>query len=207
MPRAMQAEPHVVEWAVAARTYPGEATSGDHSLVKSVGGDTLAAVVDALGHGRDASPAASRAIAIIDRYAHEPLSSIVERCHRELIGTRGVVMSLAAFRSADHSMSWLGVGNVDGVLVSADRQARPASKTLLNRSGIVGGDLPKSNPAVVSLTRGDTLIFSTDGVRSGFAGSVIPTESPQVIADRVMVGYAKGTDDALVLVVRYSGDH
>ena len=54
---------------------------------------------------------------------------------------------------------------------------------------------------------GDTLILSTDGIRSGFAASVTSAEAPQVIADRVLAGYAKGTDDALVLVVRYLGDH
>jgi hypothetical protein len=146
-------------------------------------------------------------VAILDRYAHEPLPAILEQCHKELIGTRGVVMSLASFRPAEHVMSWLGVGNVDGVLVSSDPTARPQRRTLLTRSGIVGGDLPKLSPSTVPVVTGDTLIFSTDGVRTGFAGTVTSAESPQEIADRVMATYAKGTDDALVLVVRYLGDH
>jgi negative regulator of sigma-B (phosphoserine phosphatase) len=63
------------------------------------------------------------------------------------------------------------------------------------------------SPRVVPLTRGDTLIFSTDGVRPGFAGGVTLAESPQEIADRVIAAHAKETDDALVLVARYLGDH
>jgi hypothetical protein len=204
--RAVQTAARTLEWAVASRPYPGEASSGDASLVKSLSGGVLVAVVDALGHGKDAAPTASTAVAVVDRYAHEPLPSILERCHRELIGTRGAVMSLASFQPADHAMSWLGVGNVDGFLVSAEPKARTPSRTLITRSGIVGGDLPKITPSVVPLIPGDILTFSTDGVRTGFADSVTSAESPQEIADRVITHYAKGTDDALVLVVRYLGD-
>lgn len=179
---------------------------GDHALVKPFPNGVLVAVVDALGHGREAAPAADKAVATLERYAHEPLSSILQRCHADLMGTRGAVISLASFDTAGHSMSWLGVGNVEGVLISADPRARPRSTMLLTRAGIVGGDFPKGNPWVLSLTPGDTLIFSTDGIRPGFAESVSLEQSPQETADGVLAAHAKETDDALVLVVRYLGD-
>jgi hypothetical protein len=62
------------------------------------------------------------------------------------------------------------------------------------------------NPWVVPLVRGDTLIFTTDGVRPGFAAGITLTESPQELADRILADHAKETDDALVLVVRFLGD-
>ena len=202
----LQTETQLLDWAVGSRAFPGQTSTGDRALVKAFPKGTLVAVVDALGHGPEAVPAAERAVALLERYAHEPLPSILQRCHTELIGSRGVVMSLASFKPSDHTMSWLGVGNVEGVLVSADPRSRPQTTLLLTRGGIVGGDLPKASPWVVPLSRGDTLLFSTDGVRPGFASTVTLAESPQEIADRVIAGYAKETDDALVLVVRYLGD-
>jgi hypothetical protein len=201
-----QAEVRSLEWGVAWRALPGEAISGDQSIVRMQPHGILVGVVDALGHGREAAAAAGKAIGILQRYAHEPLNSLVQRCHAELIGTRGVVMSLACFRTDENSMTWLGVGNVEGFLVSAETRP-PRSTTLLTRNGIVGAELsPKVNPWVVPLTRGDTLVFATDGVRPGFAAGLTLTESPQELADRILAGYAKETDDALVLVVRFLGD-
>jgi hypothetical protein len=34
----------------------------------------------------------------------------------------------------------------------------------------------------------------------------VPDKEPQAIADRILASYRKGTDDALVLVVRCLGD-
>ena len=81
----LQAEAQLLEWAVASRAFPGETSTGDHSLVKAFPKGTLVGVVDALGHGPEAAPAAEKAIAVLERYAHEPLPSIIQRCHTELI--------------------------------------------------------------------------------------------------------------------------
>jgi negative regulator of sigma-B (phosphoserine phosphatase) len=132
-----QAEVRSLEWGVAWRALPGESISGDQSLVRMLPHCILVGVVDALGHGREAAAAASKAIDILQRFAHEPLPSLVQRCHAELIGTRGVVMSLACFNPDESSMTWLGVGNVEGVLVSAESRPQPRSTTLLTRGGIV----------------------------------------------------------------------
>jgi hypothetical protein len=103
-------------------------------------------------------------------------------------------------------MAWLGVGNVEGILLSADPRAQPPNTTLVTRAGIVGSDLPTVSAWTVPLTRGDTLIFTTDGVRPGFAAGLNRAERPQDQADRILARHAKDTDDALVMVVRYLGD-
>src|SRR5436190_24156041 len=101
-------ETQLLDWAVASRAFPGQTSTGDRAVVKAFPTGTLVAVVDALGHGPEAAAAADKAVAVLERHAHEPLPSIVQRCHTDLIGSRGVVMSLASFKPSDHSMSWLG---------------------------------------------------------------------------------------------------
>lgn len=112
-------------------------------------------------------------------------------------------MSLASINALDNTMTWLGVGNVDGVLLRPDANASPVRESLLVRSGIVGYQLPPLRLSTISLVRGDVLIFATDGIRSGFVEGVRLTNSPQEIAESIIARYIKKTDDALVLVARY----
>ena len=197
----------LIEWGVAALALPGEAESGDGHLVKPVGTGVLVAVVDGLGHGAEAASAAKAAIAALERHATESPARLVERCHRALQGTRGVVMSVAHFTQRERSMTWVGVGNVEGLLVYGDGAARSsaARASLVTRGGIVGSELPRLHPVVLPIAPGDTLIFATDGVREGFAEGLSREAPPQQLADQILARHGKGTDDALVLVARYLG--
>jgi hypothetical protein len=100
-------------------------------------------------------------------------------------------------------MTWLGVGNVEGILLRADPEAQPRREWLMLRGGLVGFDLPRLRPATLRISDGDTLCFATDGIQNGFAEELSVHEVPQRIADRILTRCAKGTDDALVLVARY----
>ena len=48
---------------------------------------------------------------------------LLEQCHRALARTRGVVMSVASVRARELTVTWLGVGNVEGVLARSDPAA------------------------------------------------------------------------------------
>jgi serine/threonine protein phosphatase PrpC len=115
--------------------------------------------------------------------------------------TRGAVLSLALF--APGSLTWLGVGNVDGVVV---RSAASAPEHLLVRSGVVGRQLPSLEVSRLAVTRGDTLILATDGIKGHFADDPgVAFRARPMVAEQILVDYSKGTDDALVMVVRYLG--
>jgi len=207
MPETSVGTPALIEWGVASLALPGEAQSGDLHLVKQVATGALVAVVDGLGHGAEAATAARAAVAALERHATESPVPLVERCHRALQGTRGVVMNVAVFGRSDRSMTWLGVGNVEGLLLYGDGAARSGSPRagLVTRGGIVGSELPRLHPVVLPVASGDTLIFATDGIREGFADGLSPEASPQQLADQILARHGKGTDDALVLVARYLG--
>jgi negative regulator of sigma-B (phosphoserine phosphatase) len=207
MPESSVGTAAVIEWGVATQALPGEAQSGDLHLVKQVGTSVLVAVVDGLGHGAEAAAAARAAVAALERHATESPVPLIARCHRALQGTRGVVMSVAVLGRPDRSMTWLGVGNVEGLLLYGDGAARSGSAraTLVTRGGIVGSELPRLHPVVLPIASGDTLVFATDGIREGFADGLSPEASPQQLADQILARHGKGTDDALVLVARYRG--
>ena len=107
--------PPLIDWGVATLALAGQTESGDLHLVKPVGRGVLVAAVDGLGHGAEAAAAARAAVTALDRHADEFLIPVVRKCHEALIGTRGVVMSLAYLDGAKRSLIWLGIGNVEGV--------------------------------------------------------------------------------------------
>lgn len=203
----------LIEWGVAAQSLNGGAESGDQYLIRPFPNGVLVAVVDGLGHGPKAATVAKTVVTTLEGHAHESVVPLLKRCHEELMGTRGVVMSLASFSALGETMTWLGVGNVRGLLLRADAESSPARESLLLRGGVVGYRLPTLRPTAIPVVRGDTLILATDGIRSGFAEGlrIKPVEGltggdlPQQIADRILARYGRGTDDALVLVTRYRG--
>ena len=196
----------LIDWGVATLMLAGEQESGDLHLIKPVGTGVLVSVVDGLGHGAEAAAAARAAVAALNRHAQESVLPLLQRCHQALAGTRGVVVSVALFDRADGSMTWLGVGNVEGVLLYADSGRRRGRERLVTRGGIVGSELPPLRAEVLAVAPGDTLILATDGIRSGFADDLAIDAPPQQLADQILARSGKGTDDALVLVARYLGD-
>jgi len=192
-----------IETAFATLPLPGQAESGDLSIIERVGKGTLVAVVDGLGHGEDAASAAHAAVGALDRYSREPLIELVRRCHDALVGLRGVVLGLAYLDPQAATMAWLGVGNIGGVLLRADLGNRPSRITLVPNAGFIGAEQARPTTRSVPLALGDTVILYSDGIKDGFAESLMLSHAPQEIADFVITRHVKGNDDALVLVARY----
>jgi len=195
----------LIDWGFAALALPGQTESGDRCLVKLFCEGVLVAAVDGIGHGDEAAAAAQAAIATLEADPREPVITLLTRCHENLRSTRGVVMSVAWFDVRHGMMTWLGVGNVLGILLRRQSTMSFTEETLLLRGGVVGSQLPVLQAAVLQVNPGDTLIFATDGVRSNFATGPIRYEPPQKAADRILAEHSKGNDDALVLVARYLG--
>jgi hypothetical protein len=195
----------LVEYGVAKSILPGQGESGDRHVVCCGGEGILIAAIDGIGHGGEAANAAEAAMAILKASPQEPVISLLERCHEGLRSTRGVVLSLASIDPKHGLMTWLGVGNVQGVLMRAGAQKGSVGEVLLLRGGVVGSQLPALQAAVLPIRRGDTLVFVTDGVRGEFVEGLSALESPQRAADKILKRHGRGDDDALVLVVRLTG--
>ena len=198
------AVPSGVSWAVAQRALPGETQSGDLSLVEAFPRGVLLAAVDGLGHGSEAADAARVAVELLRSHAGDGPLALVRRCHLALERTRGVVMSLASLDTRDGTLAWMGVGNVRGVVVRADPGGNAGSELLLLRGGVVGYNLPALGESVLRVAPDDILVFATDGVAGDFATEMVPLPEPQVLADRILARWGKLTDDALVLVARFT---
>ncbi len=194
-----------LEWGVASEAITGETLSGDRYVVIPSESRALIGVIDGLGHGVRASAVAQTTLETL--YAHYPQENasvvrLFQRCHEALRGSRGVVMSLALLDAEAQTSTWFGVGNVKGVMIHTNGR-QPEVKSMFLRGGIVGYNLPTPRPIVTPLSPETMLILATDGLRSEFTHALPLAGGPQAIADHLFTEYHRGTDDALVLVVRY----
>jgi negative regulator of sigma-B (phosphoserine phosphatase) len=194
-----------IEWGIATRCRQGEAMSGDLAVVSLLPEGALVAGIDGLGHGGEAARAARKAAGVMRESPSQDLVWLVQRCHSALRGTRGAAISVAFVSASESRMTWLGVGNVEGRVLSGDPAAtRPKASLALGR-GVPGHELPAVRAATITMRPGDVLLLATDGVDPGFADSLELSGSSQTISERILSAHWKPSDDALVIVVRYLG--
>jgi phosphoserine phosphatase RsbX len=201
--QAERARPPWLEWAVAVRPRPGEAVSGDAALVELDGNAAVVAAVDGLGHGAAAADASQRAVEALRGRAGTDADELVRLCHGALRGTRGAAVAIASITG--DALAWAGVGNVEGWIFGGAGAGRGRPTSLLLRPGVVGATLPPARPSRERLRRGDVLILVSDGISPRFADGLDPVGSPQRLAETIMRGHARASDDAVVVVARYLG--
>jgi phosphoserine phosphatase RsbX len=183
----------------------GETTSGDLAVVTLLPQGVLVAGIDGLGHGDEAARAARKAAEVLREGPSQDLVLLVERCHAALKGTRGAAISLAFLSPSESGMTWLGVGNVEGRVLSGDPSAIRPKGSLPLGNGVPGHELPAVKAATLDLRTGDVLVFATDGVGTAFADSLDISGSARAISERILTEHWKPLDDALVVAVRYLG--
>ena len=201
--RAAPNWPAELELGIAERALPGEPRSGDRAVLVAYEGGALVAAIDGLGHGIEAADAADIAAGVLAASPDEEPVRLLEICHAALARTRGAVMTLAWFDLVSASMTWTGVGNVEGRLVHANAGPRAPTQGALTKGGVVGYNLPSIRVTGTDLEDGDVMVLATDGIDSGFARAITAGGSAQRIANRILAAHGKASDDALVVVVRF----
>jgi negative regulator of sigma-B (phosphoserine phosphatase) len=194
--------PRELECGVAGAAMDGEDRSGDLAVFAPLPGGGLACLIDGLGHGDAAADASEAAARVIRDHAGAPPQELLDRCHEALRDTRGVVMTLARFDVAAGTLLWTGVGNVDARLWHPSEGGR--HDVALVFGGVVGYQVPRVRPSMLTLAPGDLLVMVTDGIGPGFPAALDGGGPAQIIAERIFTGFSKGTDDSLAVVVRYA---
>ena len=194
----------LVEWAAAARPLEGERLSGDAHFVREDDRGVLLAAFDGLGHGEGAHRAAALGVAALERSRTEQVTEALQACHEALSGSRGAALTLAFLRPGGE-LSWIGVGNVEGVVLRAAGTATGRHERLLVRPGAAGAGRLAMRAGATVLRPLDALVLATDGVGADFVTSLDPRAAPRALAPELLARHRRATDDALVLVARYLG--
>jgi len=184
-----------VESAAFSRPKPGEDHNGDAYIDVDVGDFHLSAVVDGLGHGKEACEASDMAVEIIAANAESDLSTLMDRLHKGLRGSRGAVAALMRFEENGRSMQYIGLGNID--MHSTNPEIRPISY-----GGILGHNWRKPKLFSYQCETGDLFVMFSDGITSRFDLGAYKEMRCEDIVKLVVSELGKDHDDATALAVR-----
>ena len=115
------------------------------------------------------------------------------------------MITLAWFDLEAKTFSWAGVGNVEARFVRGAAVFGDRHDSALVLGGVVGYNLPQVRVSTRPLEPGDAVAFATDGIEADYSTSLAPGLPAQRLAEIILARHAKGTDDALAVVVRYVG--
>lgn len=191
-----------VEVGVSTMPMPGEVECGDSHVVIAHDHWVLVGVIDGLGHGPEAARSAERAVEVVRERPDLPVCDLVEACHHELRRFRGCVATFASIDVASGEMEWVGVGNVEALLVRRGQRLVDAHEQAMLFDGAIGYRMPRIRSHRVGVQPGDLLVMATDGVSAQFLSAAANGNDPQALAERLRETFAWGTDDSLVLVAR-----
>ena len=186
---------------IASRPKPGESLNGDTCLVSSLSETVvLAAVMDGLGHGKEAHQASQLAKERILSNPGAPLNVLLQNAHNGIRGTRGATIGIARLDTRAGQMSFAGIGNIEGRIISGDKQ-----HYLLSLGGIVGHVMRTPRIFEHAFSGGDILALYSDGIRSSWQYQYDNWEQhPQKIAEEVLDLHSRDTDDATILIISHT---
>ena len=187
-----------VEIGVINRPMPGQEVSGDLWSVANLPGRGVIFVADGLGHGPAAAQASIEAVRTFGKHARDSACAILEAVHVALAGTRGVAAAVASIDLRNNEVTYAGVGNISGVVVTG-----AASHGMASNNGIVGHIMPVVQESRHPFPPGAVLILSSDGLASRWRLDKYPglcVRRPGLIAGILYRDFQRKNDDTTVVV-------
>ncbi len=180
-----------------SRPFRGLAACGDEFLAEAAADGFLAAVIDGLGHGHEASLAAKHAVEAIRQTHDLTVEEIVLHCHEALRETRGAAVGVLKVDPSGKG-NFCGVGNIDVIALAG------ASPGLFCSAGIVGHNLRRCRTMPFAMKAGDVYCLVSDGVSTrGDLRFALPGE-PEGVARRIVEKFGRDHDDATALIMGFS---
>ena len=183
-----------------SRSKPGEVMNGDAYIINHLAGNlTLVAVIDGLGHGREAFYASDLIREKLAGKADLPLDILINQAHMASRGTRGVVMAVLKADTGKNKLWYAGIGNIEGFLLQKNSR-----KSLVSFGGIVGHNIRNPRVFEYDFFRGDLVCLYSDGISSRWKEDELNwNEHPQKNAEYIVDHYARQNDDATVVILSH----
>lgn len=178
----------------------GESFCGDRWAERSIGEQRLLLLVDGLGHGLYASQAAELAVEVFLTIETASPTEIVDTMHQALRSTRGAAALVLAVDPARRRISTCGVGNISAALHRSG-----TSQHIVSHNGTLGHQMRRAAGFEYEYQAGDLLTVHSDGISTRWKLADYPqitSASESIIAAAIYRDYARGRDDATVLVRR-----
>jgi anti-sigma regulatory factor (Ser/Thr protein kinase) len=178
----------------------GEMVSGDNLAWEINGDRCIVLAVDGLGHGPQAADAANEAVRVFRLYSSESPASLISRLHDALKKTRGAAAAVAEIRTLAGTLTYAGVGNISGSILS-----NTLDRSLVSHNGTLGYAMARVQEFKVEWPKDGILVMHSDGLQSRWDLSRYPgllARQPALIAGVLLRDFRRERDDASVLVLK-----
>ena len=191
--------PRAQKVGVVRQAKEGEELCGDDWTVRWFADGWLCAVADGLGHGLVAAEAAGSIMqAVRAAQDHSTPVQLVEAAHVAATPTRGAAFGVAV-READ-TVRFAGIGNIAAVVVNGGQ-----ARHLVSHNGILGHEYRKLAEFTHRWSKDSILVMHSDGIATHWNLDHYPgllSRDPSLIAGVLYRDFARGRDDATVVVVK-----
>jgi anti-sigma regulatory factor (Ser/Thr protein kinase) len=199
--KALTAPPALVPYFGAVGVpLRGEPVNGDGYCIRRHGAGWTVLVVDGLGHGPLAAQASDVAVRVFREHEHEQPGRILSAVHAGLGHTRGGAVSVARYEPERGLLVFTGIGNVAGAVITGGMTKRLVS--LPGTAGLVARRIQEFEYAFPPQS---LLVMCSDGIGTSWSLDNYPgllAAHPSLIAGVIYRDFARGRDDATVLVAR-----
>lgn len=184
----------------ASQSKPGEKLNGDTYVINHISTHkTLLAVIDGLGHGKEAHLASQLAKEQIVQSSEQNLEVLLNQLHQKLKGTRGAVIGLLLIDTNAKKLAFTGIGNIDGFVSNKGEK-----KSFLSFGGIVGHNMRTPRIFEFDFYENDFLCLFSDGIITRWNYSDIDwNKHPQQNAEYLINHFSRQNDDATVLIIQH----
>jgi hypothetical protein len=189
-----------VELAGLVSPIAGETASGDNLAWEINGDRCIVLMADGLGHGMQAAEAADEAVRVFRAHSSESPASLISRLHDALKKTRGAAAAIAEVRTLAGTLTYAGVGNISGSILS-----HTLSRSLVSHNGTLGYVMARVQEFKVEWPKDGILVMHSDGLQSRWDLSRYPgilARQPAIIAGVLLRDFRRERDDASVLVLK-----
>jgi hypothetical protein len=180
---------------------PGQEVSGDSWAAVQHGEDLMVLVADGLGHGMEAHLASSEAVRILRQNPDLEPKALLERCHQALRSTRGAAVAVARIDYGRQKVAFAGVGNISGRIYSGCQLRQNA----VSVNGTAGHQTERMQEFYYPWPADGLLQLHSDGLATGASLEHYPglaLRDPTLIASVLYRDFARGRDDATVVIVK-----
>jgi anti-sigma regulatory factor (Ser/Thr protein kinase) len=185
----------ILSTPVSGETLCGDAWSASHEP-----GRSIYIVADGLGHGPFAAEASQEAMRVFNDIPNRPPELILKEIHGALAKTRGAAVSVAEILHNDGVLNYSGAGNISAVSYCAGK-----TKSLVSMNGTVGHSVAKFQQFSYPWEKNSMLLMHSDGLTTRWnldQYSGLASRHPALIAAVLYRDFARGRDDATILVAR-----
>jgi anti-sigma regulatory factor (Ser/Thr protein kinase) len=177
----------------------GETCCGDGWAAKTTASGRELLLADGLGHGTGAAEATGKALRLFLE-KEQPGREFIQALHAALSQTVGIVAGLVQIQPKTETLSFIGIGNIEGRIFDGSEKHR-----LISHDGTIGSSLQKVRQWDYPWHPNSLLILHTDGISGRWDLESYPglvTRHPSIIAAVLYRDFRRVRDDASVVVLR-----